>query len=132
MDNEKLLVARAEIEAVLKQHDIAGHVVLYMPGYCENFSHYEPSFSRARVLLNEHGVMVGMHIHSKLAEHYNGDKAAQKRDLEATAGTLSSMGKLLAHDAISLLELAGQVDKATGAEHEGFRDINPKRPTRSN
>lgn len=125
--NEKLLKARALIETILQEYDIAGHVVLHMPGFLENFSRYDPSYSRARPVLDKDGVMIGMHIHSKLAEHYNGDLAAQKRDLEATSGMLSGMAQMLAHDAMSLLELSQQVDAKLGSMHTPMRDINPRR-----
>lgn len=124
--NEKLLKARAEIEQILREHDIAAHVVLHMPGYLENFGHYDPSYSRARPEYDGDGVMIGMRIRSKLAEDYNGDKAAQQRDLEATAGMLSGMGRMLARDAMSLLELSQQIDKMLGAEHTPFEDLNPR------
>jgi len=136
--NEKLLRARAEIEDVLRAYDIGGHVVLHMMGgtvgqytesYTENFGRYDPSYSRARPVYDENGVMVALHIHSKLGEHYNGDRAAQKRDLEATANMLDSMGVILAQDAMSLLQVSKQINEALGGgiEHGEWRDINPKR-----
>lgn len=124
--NEKLLAARAEIEAILVKHDIGAHVVLHMPGFLENFGRYDPSYSRARPVLDSDGVMTGMRIHSKLAEHYNGDVAAQKRDLEATANMLSGMGQMLANDAMSLLQVSQQVDSHLAAQHTPLRDVNPR------
>lgn len=134
--NEKLLVARAEIEAILKKHDIGAHVVLhmlngqvgeYIESFTENFGYYDPSYSRIKPVYDNDGVLTGMHLNSKLAEHYNGDKVAQRRDLAATANMLHSMGVILARDAMSLLELATSVDKKLGTEHGEFRDVNPRR-----
>lgn len=134
--NEKLLVARAEIEAILKKHDIGAHVVLHMIGggddqmtqsYTENFGHYNPSYSRIRPMYDEHGTMTALHISSKLDEHYNGNRAAQKRDLEATAAMLQGMAILLAQDAMSLLEVSKQLDAFVGIEHGKWEDLNPKR-----
>ncbi|HVQ49771.1 MAG TPA: hypothetical protein VMS92_06955 [Mycobacterium sp.] len=113
--NEKLLAARAEIEAIIKRYDIAAHVVLHCPGFAELFSDYTPSYSRLTIKqVDEHGFT--MHLKSEVAE-YGGDREAQRRDLEATANMVSSIAEALARDAIGLLKVTERVDKALGAEH---------------
>gem|GEM_PF-1513165 len=113
--NEKLLAARAQIEALLKSYDIAGHVILACPGFVEVFMDLEPSFSKLKVhIVTEHGLAV--RVRSNLAD-YNGDRDAQRRDLEATAGMVNSMAETLAHEAVTMIELTQTVDHITGAEH---------------
>jgi hypothetical protein len=121
--NEKLLKVRAEIEAILKANDVGAHVVLHMPGFLENFGHYEPSYSRLRPLLDEGGRIVGMRIRSKLDLDYNGDKEKQLADLSATSNFLSGVSAILAQDAISLGEVSEALDKLVGAEHTPLRPI---------
>lgn len=125
--NENLLAARAEIEKILHDRNIAGHVVLHMPGFVENFGFYTPTYSKVKPVY-EDNMMVGLHIKSDLSQ-YNGDKAAQRRDLQATAGMLDSMGVLLAQDAISLLDVAKRVNSMVGAVHTPLRPVvRPKGP----
>lgn len=118
--NEKLLAARAEIEAILKRHDIAGHCVLHMPGFVEIFMDIEPSYSRMAVQRSEHGIAV--RVRSKLAD-YGGDKDAQRRDLEATAGMVSMMAEVLAQETIAMLQMTQTIDEITGAKHTGMRKV---------
>jgi len=133
--NAKLLAVRAEIEAILKKNDIGAHVVLHMiagktpehtEGYTETFGFYEPSYSCLKPLLDSRGVMIGLHLRSKI-EDYNGDAEAQRRDIEATSNMVSSMAVLLANDALSMIDLSKRLDAITGAEHTGLRDINQTR-----
>lgn len=120
--NEKLLAARAEIEAVLEKHDIAGHVVLHMPGFLETFSRYNPSYSCATPQHDGEGNIVGFHIRSKRDE---GKSAAELHAMrEATSNMLSGMGQILAHDAIGILEVAMQVDKLMGSTHTPLTHVH--------
>lgn len=128
--NEVLLAARAEIEEILRKRDIAGHVVLYMPGFVEIFSHYEPSFSKLKMVhINEHEFE--LRIQSKLAD-YNGNVEAQRRDLNATAGMLSSIAQILAGDAITLMNASTYVDQKLHATHTEFRPVHQYKPGRTN
>lgn len=65
-DQARLKVARAEIEAIIQKHDLAGAVVLHTPGMAEWFYQVNPSYScphideqagtvRMKSLLAEHG-----------------------------------------------------------------------------
>jgi hypothetical protein len=105
---------------VLKRHDIAAHVILCMPKFVEIFTELEPSFSRLKVQRDEHGMTVA--VRSKLAD-YGGDKAAQRRDLEATAGMVSAMAEMLAAEAMAMIQLTEAVDGAIGAEHTPIRPV---------
>jgi len=114
--NAKLINARAEIQAILEKHDIAGHVILHCaPGDLEVFMHLTPGYSK---LVRQGTEQTGLsfRLRSRLAD-YGGDAAAQGRDLAATANMVHGLGTALAQDAISMLELATVVNKATGAVH---------------
>jgi hypothetical protein len=112
--NERLLAARAEIEAVLKHHDIAGFVVLHCPSFTEIFADYQPSYSKLHVEHLNHGFKV--HLRSKL-EDYGGDVDAQVRDQAATAQMVRSFAEALGRSAMSMIELSEYVDKKLNAEH---------------
>ena len=45
----KLKKAMAEIQAILKENDIAGFVVLHTPGFSEYLNHLETSYSCAKI-----------------------------------------------------------------------------------
>lgn len=127
MSDEQLLAARAEIEAILVKRNIAGHVVLHAPGFIEMFAFYEPSYSKIKqVRINDNEF--AMHIRSKL-EDYNGDTAAQQRDLEATAGMVRGIGEALAMDAIVLVNYAGQIDAQLDARHTGLVPVTRPKGT---
>jgi hypothetical protein len=108
--SEKLKRARAEIEAILKAYDIAGHVVLHEPGWGEVFAHLSPSYSCVT------GSFPSVRLRSKLAD-YGGDADAQKRDLEATVNMLSIFAELLGQAALSFIELSTVANIKTRAEH---------------
>lgn len=106
---EKLLRARAEIEATIKKYDIAAHVVLHCaPNASEVIINLEPSYSRVKL---DKGRAV---VSSKL-EDYNGDKEAKNRDLTATCNMVSSMFELAGRAAMFLGGLDETLGKATGA-----------------
>jgi hypothetical protein len=120
--NEKLLAARAKIEAILKEYDIAGHVVLHCPGFIEVFRDMQPSYSKATITERDGGTEV--RVRSKLAD-YNGDKDAQRRDLEATANLFASMAEALLYNAYGSAQMAAMVDEAMNAEHTGLQKLEP-------
>jgi hypothetical protein len=111
-DQPRLKIARAEIEAVLQKHDLAGAVVLHTPGMAEFFYRITPSYSC--VWIDESVPMLRMK--SKLAD-YGGDRDAQVRDQAATANMAASLAGELRHAA----EMFGGVDRivstAARAEH---------------
>lgn len=124
--NEKLLAVRAEIEALCKRYDIAGVCVLHTPGFVEVYSHLTPSYSKLQVLPQDDGHDLAIRLRSQLAD-YNGDKAAQQRDLEATAGMVRSLGEALGLNGYYMLQLSKDVDEKVGAQHSPLHPItNPK------
>lgn len=126
--NEKLLAARAEIEAVCKKHDIAAHVILHMPGFFENFGYYTPSYSVLIPVYDKDGFTTALHVRSHSAD-YKGDTAKRQEHLTATANFLNGVGILLAQDAISLLEVSKAVDSLINATHTDLKPVitNPTR-----
>jgi hypothetical protein len=111
-DQRRLKIARLEIEAILKKHDLAGVVVLHTPGMAEVFYDVEPSYSCLRI--NDKAGEV--RVRSKLAD-YGGDTAAQRLGQAATANMAASLADSLGHVAVMFMEVAEVVDRATKAEH---------------
>jgi hypothetical protein len=97
----KLIQARAEIEAILTKHDIAGHVILHnAPGESEIFLRLTPSYSKLREIpAGSHGVT--FRLVSDTAD-YGGDTVAQARDLAATANMVRSFADLLVTAALPI------------------------------
>lgn len=112
---QKLKDARAEIEAVLKKHDIAGFVSLHAPGWGEVFWSIWPSYS---ILV---GDLPAIRIKSKLAD-YGGDVDKQLADQAATAGMAHHLGMSLSQCGMQFLDLSTVLVKKLGVEHvdQGF------------
>lgn len=112
----KLIAARAEIEEIVRRHDIAAHVILHnAPDQSEVFMRLTPRYSRLQELGSEReGTFY--RLRSKLAD-YGGDAAAQARDLAATANMVHSLAMHLGTCAMPMLQLADQVNHATAAIH---------------
>jgi len=108
----RLKIARTEIEAVLRKHDLAGVVVLHTPGMCEFFYDIRPSYSCAWI--DESAQMV--RLKSKLAD-YGGSTDAQRHDQAATANMTRGIAAELASAAAMFHHVARLVDQASGAEH---------------
>jgi hypothetical protein len=116
---ETLLRARAEIEEVLTRHDIAGMCILHCaPTSAEVISHLSPSYSIIKIVDDM------AHLESKL-EKYNGDEAAQRRDLEATANMASTMMELAIMLVKNVAPLAPVLDEETGATHTAMKQVKP-------
>lgn len=111
--------ARAEIEAVLRRHDIVGHFVLCAPGFAEVSLVLGASWSKLQLEATPDGG-AGIRLRSK-AEEYGGDKERQRRELEASVGVPGIMWPLLASAALAMQEVSEQFDAATGAEHTPIR-----------
>lgn len=114
-EQKKLKDARAEIEAVLKRHDIAGFVTLHGPGWGEVFWNIWPS----------HSILVGdfpaIRIKSTLAE-YGGDAKKQRDDQAQTAQMVHHLATSMGGCALQFLQLANLLNTKLGAEHvdKGF------------
>jgi hypothetical protein len=112
---KKLKVARAEIEAVLKKHDIGGFVTLAAPGWGEVFWNIWPSFS---ILV---GDFPAIRIKSKAAD-YGGDTAKQAQHQAHTAQMIHHLATSMGGCGMQFLELAEVLNEKLGAEHtdKGF------------
>src|SRR4051812_48517964 len=98
--DSKLIAARAEIELILKKHDIAGWVVLHnAPGEMEVFSHLEPSYSILRPQIVDGGMAV--RVLSKLSD-YGGDTKRQQHDQAATANMVHGFAQMLGLTAMNM------------------------------
>lgn len=113
---KKLKKARAEIEAVLKRHDIAGYVSLHAPGWGEVFWNIWPSYS---ILI---GDFPAIRIKSKAAD-YAGDSAKQREDQAQTAQMVHTLATSMAGCGMQFLELSEILNARLGTEHvdEGFQ-----------
>lgn len=112
-DQSRLKIARTEIEAVLKKHDLAGAVVMHTPGMTEWFYDVRPSYSC--MWIDE---LAGVaRVKAKLAD-YGGDRQAQMHDVASTANMVAAMRGELQHAYAMFSYLQPTIDRATGAEHE--------------
>lgn len=110
-DQQRLKVARAEIEAVLKKHDLAGYVVLHTPGMVERFYDINPSYSC--VSLNE--ATQELRVRSKLADYPS--REAQLHDQAASANMAKAIAIELHVAALMFKGISMVVDRAAKAEH---------------
>jgi hypothetical protein len=82
----------AEIRAILMKHDIASYILLQEPGFSEYAIAIEPTWSVLQLKKN------GIHIRSKLADDFGGDKNAQHEANESTASLVRHFADILARD----------------------------------
>lgn len=115
-DQPRLKAARAEIEAVLRKHDLAGVCVLHTPGMAEFFYDIRPSYSCAWI--DEESGMA--RVKAKLAD-YGGDQAAQLHDLSATTNMFACFGEELYHVARMFIGLRAFVE--AGLQSDGKVEI---------
>jgi hypothetical protein len=106
---KKLKQARAEIEAVLKKHDIAGFVSLHAPDWGEDFWNIWPSYS---ILI---GDFPAIRIKSKAADYPSLYK--QRADQQHTAQMIHSIATSMGGCAMQFLDLANLLNTKLGAEH---------------
>lgn len=111
-DQQRLKVARTEIEAILRKHDLAGVVVLHTPGMTEFFYDIRPSYSCAWI--DEARQMVRV---KSLGADYGGDLAAQLHDQAASANLFRGLADDLGFASVMFADVAAVVDRATNAQH---------------
>lgn len=111
-DQQRLKVARIEIEAILKKHDLAGAVTLHTPGMSEFFYDIRPSYSCAWID-EAAGIL---RVKSKLVD-YGGDVQRQQMEQACTAQMLHSMADDLASAAKMFNDCSRVVDRVTRSEH---------------
>lgn len=118
---QRLKIARAEIEGILKKHDLGGVVVLHTPGMTEFFYDITPSYSC--VWIDEKAQMVRIR---SMATDYGGDREAQARDRAATANMMHGFADSLANAAGMFGSIAPLIDELVGAEHtDGVHTPDP-------
>ena len=111
-DQARLKVARTEIEAVLKKHDLAGVVVLPTPGMSEFFYAIRPSYSC--IWIDEAASVVRM---KSLARDYGNDVAAQVLDQAASANMVEAFADQLRQAGGMFLMVSHIVNEKFSAEH---------------
>lgn len=112
-DQQRLKIARLEIEAILANHDLAGVVVLHTPGMAEFFYNIQPSYSVCWVDETAGAVR----IKSKRDRDHAGDASAQLHDQSATANMTASLAGELGRAALMFRDVDHIVSTALRAEH---------------
>lgn len=111
-DQARLKVARAEIEAIIQKHDLAGAVVLHTPGMAEWFYQVNPSYS----VLHVDEQAGTARVKSRLVD-YGGRRQLQLLDQACTANMVASLASELRLGAGMFAFLQRVVDHAAHAEH---------------
>lgn len=111
-DQRRLKIARAKIEGILQELDLAGVVVLHTPGMTEFFYSLTPSYSC--VWIDEKAGE--LRVKSKLAD-YGGDRAAQLKEQAATANMIHGLAADLLSAAGMFGSIAHFIDRKLNAEH---------------
>lgn len=109
----KLKIALAEIKEVLDRHDIAGMIVLHTPGFSEYLLKLNASYSGA--VLDQSG---NLRVRIK-TEDFDGDKGKRDQVLKDTVNLFHHLSNTSGNLSIKLLEISEDLDKHTGAEHNG-------------
>lgn len=115
-DQTRLKIARTEIEAILRKHDLAGVVVLHTPGMTEFFYDVRTSYSCAWVDEEASAVRV-----KSLQADYGGDSKLQLHDQAATASLFHGFASDLISAARMFVGVSEVVDRATNATHTQAR-----------
>ena len=111
-DQQRLKVARLEIEAVLARHDLAGVIVLHTPGMSEFFYNIRPSYSVCWV----DEAAGALRIKSSVDRDYAGNVEAQLHDQRATANMTACLDDALGHAATMFREVNRVTARALRAE----------------
>lgn len=111
-DQQRLKIARAKIEGILKEHDLGAVVALHTPGMTEFFYDVTPSYSCAWI----DEAAGQLRLKSKL-EDYAGDKAAQQQDRVATANMMAGLAADLTGAALMFSGCAKVIDRMLKSEH---------------
>jgi hypothetical protein len=125
-DQARLKLARLEIEAVLKKHDLAGIVLLHTPGMTEFFYDIRPSYSCCWI---DQDAQL-LRLKSKQAD-YGGDLVRMTHDRVATANMTAGFAEDLTEVAQMFAGIDSIVRAACDATHtprEFVRDQSEGRP----
>lgn len=118
---KNLKAARAKIEKVLRDHDIAGYVSLHAPNAGEVFWQIWPSYSLLQ------GDVPEVRLKSKVSDRSAFGIAREQERRAQTAQMVHALAETLAGHAMVFLELATFVNDKLGAVHEdkGFTPDSP-------
>lgn len=119
-DQQRLKVARAEIEGILRKHDLGGVVVLHTPGMSEFFYDVRPSYSCVWIDEKAQALRV-----KSLQADYGGDREAQRLDQAATANMVRALANDLACAESMFAGVAAIVDRVVQAEHDRTATFTP-------
>lgn len=116
---EKLLRARAEIEAIFQRYDIAALCIMHAdPSSAEVILNLSPSYSNIKMEGDRAAI-------KSTTEMYGGDIERRLYDLRATSNMASTLAELAAMGALQIKPLADALDKATGATHTELTHLRP-------
>jgi hypothetical protein len=107
-DQARLKMARLEIEAICRKHDLASIVLLHTPGMTEFFYDLQPSYSCVELIEARRQVKTSIHRF---------DTASQRQACEATANMTHSMAVSMARAATMFLDVSEAVDAVLGTTH---------------
>jgi hypothetical protein len=107
----RLKKAMAQIEQILQENDIAGMVVLHLPGHVEYRLRTDPTYSVAKWNGDE------LRVRARLLEDYKGDRAAWQRDVTNTINMLHMLAEVGGHISVQLFELSESIGRQVKAEH---------------
>jgi hypothetical protein len=117
----KLKMAMTAIQAIMKQHDIAGVVVLHTPGFGEFFTKIDTTYSGARFVTQ--GNQTGLHFKVKAAEL--GGREQANIVAASTANMFQILADNLAPITMMMIEGAEKANHIFQAEHtKGRRSGN--------
>jgi hypothetical protein len=114
-EKAKMLHVRAQIENLLRAHDLCADVVIGGRGRCEVFTVLDASWSRVSLIELPDSAGYILRVRSKLAD-YKGDADAQRADLEHTVGMVSTFAQVKAQQGLQWLDAAAYFDSMVGAE----------------
>jgi hypothetical protein len=103
----KLKKAMEQIKEVLKEHDIAGFVVIHTPGFSEFLNKIDTSYS----ILSLTGDSMQFKAHSK---HFGGDKNKRDRAAADTRNMITHFLEVAGKQFMMYDEIAKRVDDTYG------------------
>lgn len=119
----KLLRARHAIEAILKEHDLVGSVVLGgLFGQFETLTPLDATWSNLSIETKP-GV-IGIRCRSLVKD--NPDKFTRQRNLESSVAVLNAFGEMMTSIGLMFLASAEQVNEATNAKNGPLEPAHTK------
>lgn len=101
----KLKTAMDRIKAILKEDDIAAHVVLHTPGFSEYHTKLETSYSCIKVHGDE------LRMRARLQEDFDGDKEAWNKSVSDTTNMLMCIVDSTGPQIVALMDLLEKLEK---------------------